>query len=228
MMMLQLSEFGNPSAQATLGTGVGGTNNDWVDWQTPLSWPMGATKSLGDRFGNVPVSWTNSAGTVVQNACHVSLMGIEDPYMLQWEMCQGIYCGSSNNSAQDGTEIFIYEGNRMPSSSELATHPEGDYRQLTRLTTEGYISQMIIGEYFDILAKKLGAGGTSGWGDYNYANSTGQLVLWGAFADVGACAGLGYAGSVDAWSTSRSNFGSRLAYYGELTFMSGAELVASV
>lgn len=228
MMMLLLSEYGNPSAQATLGTGVGGTNNDWVDWQTPLSWSMGATKSLGDSFGNVPVSWTNSAGTVVQNACHVSLMGIEDPYMLQWEMCQGIYCGSSNNSAQDGTEIFIYEGNRMPSSSELATHPEGDYRQLTRLTTEGYISQMIIGEYFDILAKKLGAGGTSGWGDYNYANSIGQLVLWGARAYDGAFAGLGSADSYDAWSSSISHFGSRLAYYGELTFMSGAELVASV
>ena len=87
---------------------------------------------------------------------------------------------------------------------------------------------MIIGEYFDILAKKLGAGGTSGWGDYNYANSTGQLVLWGAYADSGACAGLGYASSNLAWSDSHSTFGSRLAYYGELTFMSGAELVASV
>lgn len=228
MMMLLLSEYGNPSAQATLGTGVGGTNNDWVDYTTPLSWAMGSTKSLGDAFGKVDRAWTNSAGTAVQNACHVSLMGIEDPYMLQWEMCQGIYCGSSNNSAQDGTEIFIYEGNRMPSSSELATHPEGDYRQLTRLTTEGYISQMIIGEYFDILAKKLGAGGTSGWGDYNYANSTGQLVLWGAGAHTGACAGLGSAYSGDAWSNSASLFGSRLAYYGELTFMSGAELVASV
>ena len=33
MMMLLLSEYGNPSAQATLGTGVGGTNNDWVDYK---------------------------------------------------------------------------------------------------------------------------------------------------------------------------------------------------
>ena len=87
---------------------------------------------------------------------------------------------------------------------------------------------MIIGEYFDILAKKLGAGGTSGWGDYNYANSTGQLVLWGARANYGASAGLGFAYSNHAWSHSDSTVGSRLAYYGELTFMSGAELVASV
>ena len=228
MMMLLLSEYGNPSAQATLGTGVGGTNNDWVDYTTPLSWAMGSTKSLGDAFGKVNKAWTNSAGTAVQNACHVSLMGIEDPYFLQWEMSQGVYCGSSNNAAQDGTEIFIYEGNRMPSSSELATHPEGDYRQLTRLTTEGYITQMIVGEYFDIFAKKLGGGGTSYWGDYSYANSTGQLVLWGALANYGADAGLGDATSNPAWSHSFSSLGSRLAYYGELTFMSGAELVASM
>ena len=228
MMMLLLSEYGNPSAQATLGTGVGGTNNDWVDYTTPLSWAMGSTKSLGDAFGKVNKAWTNSAGTAVQNACHVSLMGIEDPYFLQWEMSQGVYCGSSNNASQDGTEIFIYEGNRMPSSSELATHPEGDYRQLTRLTTEGYITQMIVGEHFDIFAKKLGGGGTSYWGDYSYANSTGQLVLWGAVADRGAYAGLGSAYSDRAWSYSYSSIGSRLAYYGELTFMSGAELMASV
>ena len=155
-------------------------------------------------------------------------MGIENPYAQQWEMSQGVYCGSSNNSGQTGAEIFIYEGNRMPSSSELATHPEGDYRQLTRLTSEGYISQMILGEHFDIFAKKTGGGGTSYWCDYSYANSTGQLVLWGAHAADGAGAGLGCASSYYAWSLSTSNIGSRLAYYGELTFMSGAELVASV
>lgn len=228
MMMLQLSEYGNPNIQRTLGVGVGGSNNDWADWSTPLSWAMGSTKSLGDAFGKVDIAWTNSAGTAVKNACHVSLMGIEDPYMLQWEMSQGVYCGSSSNSAQNGTEIFLYKGNRMPSAEELATHPKGDYRQLTRLTTEGYISRMIKGEYFDIFAAALGGGGTSYWGDYNYANTTGQLVSWGAGAASGASAGLGCARSALDWSSSGSFFGSRLAYYGPLTFMSGAELIASV
>ena len=139
-----------------------------------------------------------------------------------------MYCGSANNSGQNGTEIFIYEGNRMPSSSELATHPSGDYRQLTRPTTSGYIAQMILGEHFDVMAKSLAGGGTSYWCDYSYNNNTGQLVLWGAFANPGANAGLGVASSRNAWSFSSSSFGSRLAYYGELTFMSGAELVASV
>ena len=226
MIMILLSEYGNPNAQGVLGNGLTGTNSS--DWQTALSFPCGNTKSLGDSFGSVAHEYTMTNGTQTVGACDVSLMGIENPYAQQWEMSQGVYCGSSNNSGQTGAEIFIYEGNRMPSSSELATHPEGDYRQLTRLTSEGYISQMILGEHFDIFAKKTGGGGTSYWCDYSYANSTGQLVLWGAGADNGAAAGLGYAGSDGAWSYSCSFVGSRLAYYGELTFMSGAELVASV
>lgn len=227
MIMILLSEYGNPNAQGMVGNGLTGTNNS-SDYTTALSFPCGNTKSLGDSFGSIAHEYTMSNGTKTTGACDVSIMGIENPYAQQWEMVQGMYCGSANNSGQNGTEIFIYEGNRMPSSSELATHPSGDYRQLTRPTTSGYIAQMILGEHFDVMAKSLAGGGTSYWCDYSYNNNTGQLVLWGAFANDGANAGLGCAYSLSAWSHSYSDIGSRLAYYGELTFMSGAELVASV
>ena len=227
MVMILLSEYGNPNAQGMVGNGLTGTNNG-SDYITALSFPCGNTKSLGDSFGSIAHEYTMSNGIETTGACDVSIMGIENPYAQQWEMVQGMYCGSANNSGQNGTEIFIYEGNRMPSSSELATHPAGDYRQLTRPTTSGYIAQMILGEHFDVMAKSLAGGGTSYWCDYSYNNNTGQLVLWGARANSGAYAGLGYADSSDAWSYSHSLIGSRLAYYGELTFMSGAELVASV
>lgn len=227
MIMILLSEYGNPNAQGMVGNGLTGTNNS-SDYTTALSFPCGNTKSLGDSFGSIAHEYTMSNGTKTTGACDVSIMGIENPYAQQWEMVQGMYCGSANNSGQNGTEIFIYEGNRMPSSSELATHPSGDYRQLTRPTTSGYIAQMILGEHFDVMAKSLAGGGTSYWCDYSYNNNTGQLVLWGADAYNGASAGLGFADSDDAWSSSYSGIGSRLAYYGELTFMSGAELVASM
>lgn len=227
MIMILLSEYGNPNAQGMVGNGLTGTNNS-SDYTTCLSFPCGNTKSLGDAFGAVVHEYTMSNGTQTSGASDVSIMGIENPYAQQWEMVQGMYCGSANNSGQNGTEVFIYEGNRMPSSSELATHPSGDYRQLTRPTTGGYIAQMILGEHFDVMAKNLSGGGTSYWCDYSYNNNTGQLVLWGASAYDGAYAGLGYALSASAWSPSDSGIGSRLAYYGELTFMSGAELVASV
>lgn len=225
MMMLLLSEYGNPNAQMVLGNGVTGTNNG-SDWQTPLAWPLGATKGLGDAFGIVDKAWTTSGGVAVQGACHVSLMGIEDPYALQWEFTQGIYCGNSGNAEQDGTEVFLYEGNRLPSSSELASHPQGDYRKLTRLTSSGYIQRETLGEFFDLVPAQHGGGGTSYWGDYHYANNTGQVVFWGGSASGGALCGLAYPYSNLGWSTSDATFGSRLAFYGELTVMSGAQLVS--
>jgi len=125
MIMLLLSEYGNPNAQAMVGNGVTGTNNS-SDYTTPLAWNLGATKVLGDAFGKVDKAWTTSGGVEVQGASNVSILGIEDPYALQWEFTQGIYCGSSSNAGQTGSEVFIYEGNRLPSASELASHPSGD------------------------------------------------------------------------------------------------------
>ena len=225
MMMLLLSEYGNPNAQQVLGNGVTGTNNS-SDWSTPLQWDLGETKSLGDACGKIDFSWTNSGDTVVAGASHVSLFGIEDPYALQWEFTQGIYCGNPANEEQDGSEVFIYEGNRLPSAAELASHPVGDYRQLTRLTTSGYVRNETVGEFFDLVPSLHGGGGTQYWGDYHYANATGQVVCWGGSASPGAACGLAYAHSYYAWSHSNASIGSRLAYYGEITVMSGRELVA--
>ena len=153
-------------------------------------------------------------------------MGIEDPYGWQWEFTQGIYCGNSGNTGQTGAEVFLYEGNRMPTAGELASHPNGDYRQLTRLTSSGFIQEETVGEFFDLVPSVHGGGGTQYWGDYHYANATGQVVSWGGSADNGANCGLASALSYNAWSHSFASLGSRLAYYGELTVMSGRELVA--
>lgn len=220
LIMIALSEYGNPNIQACLGNGVGGDSG--VTWDSRVTGLLtGATKGNGDAFAANPIT--------VEGGSHcnrVSVLGVEDPYQWYWEMIQGIYFGNSGNSGQAGTEVFLYEGNRMPSSAELASHPSGDYRQLARLTTNGYVSRMILGDFFDVIASQLGAGSTDHWCDYFYGNNTGQLCLWGARAADGADAGLGSAYSNLGWSVSYSYIGSRLAYYGELTVMSGAQLVA--
>ena len=128
-------------------------------------------------------------------------------------MIQNVYFGSSANTPnQAGTEIYIYEGNRMPITAELATHPAGAYRQLVRRTDEGYISSMLLGEYFDLFAKTfVGGGSTSYWADYSYGNAIGQLLLWGGDANHGSYSGLGFADSTSAFSYSAANIGARLA-----------------
>ena len=89
------------------------------------------------------------------------------------------------------------------------------------------MQEIILGEHFDIFPKKIGGNSTSYWADYSWANTTGQLVLWGGSAHYGAYCGLAYAYSYYAWSTSSAGLGSRLAYFGDLTFVSGASLMAA-
>ena len=143
-------------------------------------------------------------------------------------MIQGIYFGNSANAEQDGTEVFIYEGNRMPSAAELSTHPEGIFRQKERLTSNGYTSKMVLGEFFDLIAKTLSGGSDSSWTDYNYNNSTGQLCLWGGDAARGALCGLASSYSYDAFSDSSARYGARLAYYGPVEIVTGSELMAEI
>lgn len=225
MMMLGLSEYGDTNIQAKLGYGVSGSSNMDL-WGAASVLQTGATKSLGDNWGKINISLVNGSNTGV-NCSRVNLMGIEDPYGWQWEDIQGVYCGNSANSAQNGSEIFIYKGNRLPTAAELATHPTGEYRQATRVTTSGWVQEIIAGENFDIFPARIGGGSTSYWADYSWANNTGQLVFWGGNANSGAYCGLASASSNNAWSYSTASVGSRLAYYGNLTFITGAELMAA-
>lgn len=224
-VMLNLMKFANPNCQVNVGYGIGGSSSMDL-WATAANLLTGATKSLGDACGAIPISVVNGNNTGV-DCSRVSLFGIEDDWNWLWNMVQNIYYGSTGNG-QAGTEVFLYKGNRMPSAEELASNPDGDFDQLTRQTTSGWVQEMILGEHFDIIPKRLGGGATSYWGDYYYGNGTGQLGLWGGIAVYGSDAGLGFAGSLDAWSRSSAYIGSRLAYYGPLHFMSGAELVASL
>ena len=164
MIMFGLSEYGDTNIQERLGYGISGSTQKNL-WPTAQSLLIGATKSLGDNFGNIPIDVVN--GDIVGDNCsRVNLMGIEDPYGWQWEVSQGVYFGSSNNPNQIGNEIFLYEGNRLPTTSELATVPNGIFRQLTRPTTSGYIQNIILGEYFDVFPSLLGGGSTSYWADH--------------------------------------------------------------
>ena len=224
---MNLFEFGNPSIQANIGNGITGTNNS-TDYLTPWSWPVGDTMALGDGCSKVDKAWTTSGGVAVTGACHINFFGQEDP-ICYWQMMQGVYCGNSGNAGQDGSEVFIYKGNRLPTSAELATHPAGEFRQITRLTTEGFIKEMILGPKFDIFASVLGggAGGGSYWGDYQYHNATGQLVLLGGTAHYGSYCGLGCGYSNIAWSHALADIGSRLAYYGEIDVVDGKDIAAA-
>lgn len=227
MMMYALGHYGNPNIQACLGNGVGG-GGLWVNIQVVANrLKTGVTKSLGDSWAKIDINPLVSGEVTSENSSRVNVGGIEDPYNWLSEMTQGVYCGSSKNADQDGTEIFIYKGNRIPTAAELSTHPSGNYRQLTRTLSDGFIKTILLGEYFDIFPTTFSGGSSSYWGDQGHHKaSNGQIVSFGDRALAGSPSGLGASSSNDVFSSSRVDYGCRLAYYGSLSFVSGAQLAA--
>lgn len=216
--MLVLWESGSSNAQAKFGCGPTGSTSTW-DKVNGLT--TGATKSLGDNNGTI--SLKDLTGNA--DACHVNLFGIENPWGWYWHMIQGIYFGSSDNSGQSGTEAFVYKGNRMPTSAELVGHPTGDYRTFARNVNSGGVQKLVLGDYFDIMPKTVGAENSSAYYcDYSWANSTGQLLLFGGSAGDALRCGSFFVHSSSGFGLRYSDCGVRLAFYGNPTYVSGADL----
>lgn len=228
MMMIQLFEYGNPNCQTKIGYGVGGSaNGDF--WGAASKLTTGATKALGDSCGSITIdALANDTASkpASVNSSRVSLFGIEDVWSWQWEMTQGIYFGKSENTGQTGKEVFIYDGNRMPTDAELTTKPAGDYRKLERMDGEGHVSKMALGEYFDLIAQSTTGGGSNNyWCDYFFRNlATGQLCSFGGSANNGSLSGLASVNSSYAFSYAYASSGARLAYYGKTQYVNGADL----
>lgn len=228
MMMLQLSEYGNPNCQDKIGYGVGGSVNGEF-WGAASKLTTGATKTLGDSCGSIPIDALpddTSSKPASVNSSRVSLFGIEDGWNWQHEMTQNIYFGKSENTGQTGKEVFIYEGNRIPTDAELTTKPAGDYRKLERMDGEGYVSKMVLGEFFDLIAQNITGGGSNNyWCDFFWRNlATGQLCLFGGSVYYGLNGGLASVNSSLSFSSSPESCGARLAYYGKTQYVNGADL----
>ena len=209
MMVIYLCEFLDANSQKCLGYGMNGNVDNWVP--VVYNGITGKTNILGDRCGKVNFL---ESGQRTNLACHVSLFGVEDPYGWFWEFIQGVYFGNSNNSGQTGSEVYIYEGNRMPTSNELITQPTGLFRKITRVTSNGWIKNLMWGENMDILPAVLDGGSATGHGDYFTANDTGQSLISGGSAYDRANCGLACLNSSNRWVMYDASVRARLAYYG--------------
>lgn len=202
MVLIYLSNYRSLNSQATLGYGMNGNSNNFDAAQNK---PTGETSSIGDACGSV------DGGTANANAKHISLFGLEDIYGWFWEMIQGAFL--INN------KVYVYDGNRMPDSEELAYGAKGKSRSFNRIASDGWITKLVGGEHFDIFPSAVGGGSSSYWCDYTWTTTNGQLLLWGGPAHDGASCGLVASGSNFDWTMAWTLVGSRLAYYGKANIL---------
>lgn len=207
IVMQFLAEYGNTSIQAVLGVGLDGTGSSYAnsrDIQT------GKTISLGDASGAV-----NTLDAVSATVQCISYRGLENLYGQVWEFAQGIL---SNNET-----VYIWEGNKMANDKP----PVGvNYRTQTRLTSasSSYINTMKLGEFFDIIPLTVGGGASNRWADGHWSAVGGEVWLFGGDAYRGSLCGLSASSASDVFSAAYTAGGARLAFYGSLKIVSGAQL----
>ena len=202
MVLIYLSNYRSLNSQATLGYGMNGNSNNFDAAQNK---PTGETSSIGDACGSV------DGGTANANAKHISLFGLEDIYGWFWETIQGVFL--INN------KVYVYDGNRMPDSEELAYGAKGKSRSFNCIASEGWITKLVGGEHFDIFPSAVGGGSSSYWCNYTWASTNGQSLGCGGSADLGEYCGLVVSGSNSSWTDVFNTVGSRLAYYGKANIL---------
>ena len=202
MVLIYLSNYRSLNSLATLGYGMSGNSYDFDAAQNK---PTGETSSIGDACGSV------DGGTANANAKHISLFGLEDIYGWFWETIQGVFLINH--------KVYVYDGNRMPDSEELAYGAKGKSRSFNCIASEGWITKLVGGEHFDIFPSAVGGGSSSYWCDYTWASPNGQLLFLGGSADVGSYCGLVVSNSNRSWTSAWTSVGSRLAYYGKANIL---------
>lgn len=202
------------------GLGAGVTTLNGTLWSTFNGYypviPCGTTDSLGNGTGEVlytmPSEYDSSNEITVQVPRY---RGVENPFGHIWQWTDGINVRISPTEANGGDEL-----SKVYVCSDPSKFNDNGYDGYSHVgneaRTNGYVKQIIFGEYGEIMPQVVGSGSTTYHCDYHYTNiptaETLRGVLFGGIASDGANAGFAYANSNDAPSKTSAAVGSRLCF----------------
>lgn len=206
--------------QGGLGAGVTNLNGDL--WNAFNSYnpfiPCGHTDILGNGTGVVeyemPIEYTAASTVFTVNVPRYR--GIENPFGHIWHWTDGINIRISpevENGGDGLSQVYVCSDPALFSDSGY----EGYSHVGNAARKNGYVQEIIGGEYGDIIAALVGGSSTTNHCDYWYTDipeSAESLlgVLFGGSAYNGAVAGLAFANSYNAPSAAAADFGSRLCF----------------
>lgn len=198
------------------GLGAGVTHiPDWNGYNGYMPFvSCGTTNSLGNRTGVVTYNAMKADGTTVYYAAPVpSYRGVENPFGHIWKWTDGCLSNIQSEAA-GGVSMFYVCDNPANFASNISANY--DYRgDLPR--SNGYVKEVILGEYGEIMPLSIGAGSTTYFCDNFYTDIPGsgsetRGVLFGGSAHVGALAGFVCAFTNNAPANAGADFGSRLCF----------------
>lgn len=198
------------------GLGAGVTQiPDWNGYNGYMPFvPCGTTNSLGNRTGVVTYNAMKADGTTVHYAAPVpSYRGVENPFGHIWKWTDGCLCNIQSEAAGGVSMFYVCDNPANFASSISANY---DYRgDLPR--SNGYVKEIILGEYGEIMPLSIGAGSTTYFCDNFYTDIPGsgsatRGVLFGGSAYSGANAGFVSAYTYNTPTNTNAFFGSRLCF----------------
>ena len=200
--------------QGGLGAGVTQISN-WSGYNSNNPFvPCGTTNSLGNRTGVVTYNAMASDGETVHYAAPVpSYRGVENPFGHIWKWTDGCLCNIQSEAAGGVSMFYVCDNPANFASSISANY---DYRgDLPR--SEGYVKEVILGEYGEIMPLSVGGGSTTYLCDYFYTSIPGsgsetRGVRFGGDANSDATAGFVFANARNAPTYADANVGSRLCF----------------
>ena len=200
------------------GLGAGVTTLNSTKWNTFNGYnpfvPCGTTNSLGNHTGCV--DYTLEAGGYDTNATVVSVpsyRGVENPFGHIWKWTDG--CKVLVQSETDGglSKFYTCDDPANFTSSGVANY---NYRgDLAR--AEGYVKEVVLGEYGEIMPLSVGGSSSTYFCDYFYqsipsSGTSERGVLFGGYAAHDAGAGFVFAIASNAATGTHAHLGSRLCF----------------
>jgi hypothetical protein len=198
------------------GLGAGVTQiSDWNGYNSYMPFvPCGTTNSLGNRTGVVTYNAMKADGETVHYAAPVpSYRGVENPFGHIWKWTDGCLCNIQSEAAGGASMFYVCDNPANFASSISANY---DYRgDLPR--SNGYVKEVILGEYGEIMPLSIGGGSTTYFCDNFYTDIPGsgsatRGVLFGGGADDDAHAGFVDASTATAPTHAAAAIGSRLCF----------------
>lgn len=199
--------------QGGLGAGVTTLNGTlWSNFNGYFPFvPCGYTNSLGNRTGNVDFTMPAEYGTLTVKV--PSYRGVENPFGHLWKWTDGCKCMIQSDTDGGLSEFYVCDSPANFTSSGTANYELRGV--LPRV--EGYVKEVILGEYGEIMPLMVGAGTTTYFCDYFYTSKPAsgvseRGVLFGGFAYAGADAGFVCASTGNAATSAAARVGSRLCF----------------
>ena len=168
---------------------------------------------MGNATGVVNYDLPEDYDTTILTVGVPSYRGIENPFGHIWSWVDGCKCRIQSETDGGLSEFYACED---PQYFQDTNYNNYELRGVLP-RKEGYIKEMIIGEYGEFMPLAVGAGSTTYFSDYFYTNipASGEAqrgVLFGGSSYIGACAGVGCSRTIDTASYTNANIGSRLCF----------------